>query len=389
VDVALNKYKKILSTTRAGDWRFSFIPFIFGNLYLWLIILNIDFGLNTLFLLLLSLTTSFGFAALGYFINEFFDKEEDKKAGKINHLSLLSSQKQALLFCGILICTFFPWNWIPKNTFSLYLIIIQVFLFLLYSMPPIRVKNITFLSAFVDAGYAYIVPMVLSFYSFALFAEEVLHFKVIGFYSILLLVVGLRNITIHHINDIFKDKRNGFVTLPRILGVVKTDKLMKTLIGVELILLIVWLLILININYQFAILVLPFMYLFYEGIKKYNNLEDGLIVNNEIRHTTDPFYQFWFPLITLIILMSQNLNWLFLLPIHTLLFISSDILREFYDLLIRIWADYTRPVLSFIVNYTIFFVFLIFTVNLIKENKSALGYLKYRFFKSNNNIKIE
>jgi 4-hydroxybenzoate polyprenyltransferase len=385
VNSIVSKYQKVLSTTRAGDWRFSFIPFIFGNLYLWLSILEIEFSFSAIFLLILSLTTSLGFAALGYFINEFFDKEEDAKAGKINNLSLLSTQKQAALFLIIVALTFLPWIWIPKNIYSLYLIIIQVGLFLAYSMPPIRIKHIPYLSAFVDAGYAYIVPMLLSFYSFALFSEEVRHLKIIGFYAFLLLIVGFRNITIHHINDIFKDKRNGFITLPRILGVVNTDKLLKLLIIFELVVVFAWILLITNINWKYSLLFFPLIYSLYSGLMNYKVMEDNLIVNNSIRHTTDSFYQLWFPIIALLILIFDNLNWIFIIPIHAILFVSGDVLSEFYDLLIRIWADYTRPILSFVINYTIYFLFLLFTVDLIKENKSALEYLNYRFRKNKTN----
>jgi hypothetical protein len=84
-------------------------------------------------------------------------------------------------------------------------------------------------------------------------------------------------------------------------------------------------------------------------------------------------------------LVFDNLNWIFIIPIHTILFVSGDVLSEFYDLLIRIWADYTRPILSFVINYTIYFLFLLFTVDLIKENKSALEYLNYRFRKNKTN----
>ena len=82
-------FKNILLATRAKDWRFSFIPQIFGNIYLWLLLFKIDFGIKGLILLLLSLITSFGFAALGYLINEYFDQEDDAKAGKINKLKFI------------------------------------------------------------------------------------------------------------------------------------------------------------------------------------------------------------------------------------------------------------------------------------------------------------
>ena len=94
----LQKYRILLLATRAKDWRFSFIPQIFGNLYLWLILFDIPFSISSVLLLILSLITSFGFAALGYFINEFFDKEDDENSNKVNKLKLVSSVNQFWLF---------------------------------------------------------------------------------------------------------------------------------------------------------------------------------------------------------------------------------------------------------------------------------------------------
>lgn len=384
----LSKYQKILSTTRASDWRFSFIPHIFGNLYLWIIILDIPFSISAILLLSLSLTTSFGFAALGYFINEFFDKKEDFKAGKINKLAVLSAKKQVGLFTLIVLMTFLPWLYIPWNEVSLILIGAQIALFLLYAMPWVRFKRIPILSGITDAGYAYVVPMLLSFYSFALFSGELNHVFFISVYAILLLVVGFRNITIHHINDIFKDKRIGFISLPRILGVKKTDILLKVILVLELMILLFWLVLLVQINLFFMSLIFPLVYVLFEGVKSFKEVEDNLIVNNEVRHTTDIFYQFWLPIFTLLILIFSNFWWLFILPLHTFLFIPKDKLKTAFDWIMHIWFDYIRPVLSFIINYTIYFMFLIFTVDLIKENKSAWQYLTYRFGNKKQDKKI-
>ena len=87
---SFQKYRSLLIATRAKDWRFSFLPQIFGNLYLWLILFDIPFSISSVLLLILSLITSFGFAALGYFINEFFDKKDDENYNKVNKLLRLA-----------------------------------------------------------------------------------------------------------------------------------------------------------------------------------------------------------------------------------------------------------------------------------------------------------
>jgi 4-hydroxybenzoate polyprenyltransferase len=133
--------KNTINLTRAKDWRLSFIPLIFGNLYLWLILFKISFDFKLLWILFLSLTTSFGFAALGYFINEYFDKKDDFVAGKTNKLEMLNANKQIILLVSILLFTFIPWIFLPFNKISISLITIQILLFIIYAAHPFRLKK--------------------------------------------------------------------------------------------------------------------------------------------------------------------------------------------------------------------------------------------------------
>src|SRR5438045_2442079 len=108
--------------SRAKDWRLSFVPFIMACVYLWLWWFQISVSIQSIMLVLLSCCTTIGFASLGYFINEFFDKHSDKRAGKVNRLAALSTQKQALILSVILLITFLPWLWLPADSMSWLLI---------------------------------------------------------------------------------------------------------------------------------------------------------------------------------------------------------------------------------------------------------------------------
>jgi 1,4-dihydroxy-2-naphthoate octaprenyltransferase len=371
------RYKVFLTATRPGDWRFSFIPFIFGNLYLWMIMLDIAFSLQSLILLLLSLTTSFGFAALGYFINEFFDIKDDAIAGKINKILLLSPLKQLILFLGIVAFTFLPWLWLPFNKFSILLIVLQLLSFVFYSVPPFRLKKSALVSGFLDASYAYILPMLLSYYTFALFAENAQYFSIIAFYGFFLFIIGFRNITIHHINDIFRDKKSGIITLPRLLGVQNTNLLLWCFLIAELLLLIVFCILLIRVHIGFMLLLLPYFFVVY---KTYSLApDDKVIVFHPVRQSPDIFYQLWFPIISLCILVSSDFYFVVILPLHAFLFIDPQYFEKLKDYLVLIWADYIRYVISFLINYVIHGLFLLVGINLKKENLSAIEYLKRRF----------
>lgn len=380
--------KNTINLTRAKDWRQSFIPLIFGNLYLWLILFKISFNFKILWILFLSLTTSFGFAALGYFINEFFDKEDDFVAGKINKLQILDAYKQVILFVCILLFTFIPWVFLPFNKISIVLITIQVLLFIIYASYPFRLKKNKYLSGIIDSMYAYTIPLLLSYYTFYLVSRSDSFNPLILFtYSLLLLITGYRNITIHYINDIFKDKRVGLITLPRHIGVKKTDSLLKICLLLEAIILFVFIM-LIGQNYTgFYLLLIPFAYKLYKGFYQYFILKNKNIVTNFIRHIPDAYFQYYFPISILLLLIISNFRWAILLPIHLILFVPNFRFQPLISLWHRIhfrlyfnyiYYGYIRKTISWIINYSIYFLFLLFKVDLKKRNISAINYLKQK-----------
>jgi len=380
--------KNTINLTRAKDWRQSFIPLIFGNLYLWLILFKISFDFKILWILFLSLTTSFGFAALGYFINEFFDKEDDFVAGKINKLQILDAYKQVILFVCILLFTFIPWVFLPFNKISIVLITIQVLLFIIYASYPFRLKKNKYLSGIIDSMYAYTIPLLLSYYTFYLVSRSDSFNPLILFtYSLLLLITGYRNITIHYINDIFKDKRVGLITLPRHIGVKKTDSLLKICLLLEAIILFVFIM-LIGQNYTgFYLLLIPFAYKLYKGFSQYFILKNKNIVTNFIRHIPDAYFQYYFPISILLLLIISNFRWAILLPIHLILFVPNFRFQPLISLWHRIhfrlyfnyiYYGYIRKTISWIINYSIYFLFLLFKVDLKKRNISAINYLKQK-----------
>jgi 4-hydroxybenzoate polyprenyltransferase len=380
--------KNTINLTRAKDWRQSFIPLIFGNLYLWLILFKISFNFKILWILFLSLTTSFGFAALGYFINEFFDKEDDFVAEKINKLQILDAYKQIILFVCILLFTFIPWVFLPFNKISIVLITIQVLLFIIYASYPFRLKKNKYLSGIIDSMYAYTIPLLLSYYTFYLVSRSDSFNPLILFtYSLLLLITGYRNITIHYINDIFKDKRVGLITLPRHIGVKKTDSLLKICLLLEAIILFVFIM-LIGKNYSgFYLLLFPFSYKLYKGFSQYFTLKNKNIVTNYIRHIPDAYFQYYFPISILLLLIISNFRWAILLPIHLILFVPNFRFQPLISLWHRIhfrlyfnyiYYGYIRKTISWIINYSIYFLFLLFKVDLKKRNISAINYLKQK-----------
>lgn len=382
----LKYIERINAISRAKDWRLSFVPFITGCVYLWLFYFNISLDTQSFILFLLSLTTTFGFASLGYFINEFFDKASDKKAGKHNKLSVLKPRHQFLLFFSTLLLTFLPWIFLPSNTITYILIACELSLFLLYSLPFPRLKVVPLVSNIIDAAYAYVVPLVLSFYTYSLFAQSPLD-SFIFFFAFAAFIIGFRNILIHQINDVLSDQKAGIENLPIKLGVYNSNILLKMLLVLEFVSVNIFTMLIVLRAPEFilwwAFYLIYVLYKLYHSRYKFSSLYFSI---QQDRHITDPTYQISFPLIALIVLISIDWKWCILIPMQVLILTPATIFQPllkfwkwFYLKMIIFVTVHVRHALSMSVNYPIYYAFLLFGVDLIKEKKSALEFLKSKF----------
>ena len=380
-------FERIWFVTRAKDWRLSLVPFVVGCIYLWIGWLNVKLTAASLQLFILSVVTTIGFSALGYFINEFFDKKTDAEAGKMNTLSKLPAVYQLLLFLVCLATALLPWLGLPADILSYELIFLEIALFFLYSLPIPRFKKIVVVSSITDAGYAYVVPMLLTFHTFSLFTTQIEN-EVLLFLIPSVFVIGFRNITIHHVNDIFKDQRSNTVTLPQKIGVRNTNHLLAVLLAIECILMLLW-----SINvavYQPLFWAWVFIYATFI-LWRLNVLlpefKMELLSIHPLRHIADPAYQYMFPAFTLIYVLLVDYKWLWLMPFHLFILVPQPFTKKAIDVIrstfVALWYALLRGIRSYIivptgmlVNYLIYFLFLIIGVNLRKEKISALSFIK-------------
>ena len=379
--------EKILQLTRAKDWRLSFVPFIIGCVYFWLWWFKIQLSIASLLLFVLSFITTFGFAALGYFINEFFDKAVDAKAGKANMLAALPFFYQSILFVACLAITFLPWLWLPKNKTTFVLIAVEISLFLLYSLPFPRLKSVPFISGFIDSGYAYVLPLLLSFYTYTLYAQSE-NTGMIYWLAVAVFFIGFRNITIHHVNDIFKDMRASAQTLPQVIGVNRTNLILPFLMGGEILFFLIWSSIVAIDNPVFYVWIIIYLLAILIRAKYFvGNIRLKYISIEPAKHLTDPIYQYIFPLFTLLLATTVDYKWLVLVPFHFALLLTKPMQIIAWETIywnsisfkyaaIRTVTKFVVVPISLVVNYIIFFSFLLVGVNLRKEKISALSFIK-------------
>lgn len=357
------------------------MPFIIGCVYLWLWWLAIPFAWHSVVLVVASLITTAGFASLGYLINELFDIKDDLKAGKTNKLALMPRVYTVLLFVVSLLFTFLPWLYLPVNSISVVLIVLELSAFVLYSLPFPRLKKVPLVSNLLDAGYAYLFPLLLSFHTFRIYTGTYTahDYLLLGFMSLLVLLIGLRNILIHQVDDVFSDKLSGIVTLPMWLGVRSTNYFMLSLLLLELLLLSAWLcwmcvlhpvFLFVFVVYSLAVLVKYYL------LKKNINLSYFSIT--PIRHLTDLAHQIFFPLATLLLLILANFKWALILPVHLMVLIPAYVMlllwgymRLVFYFIRHNFQEYIIYPSTLVVNYSIYYCFLFFKVDLKKENRTA------------------
>lgn len=371
---------KLSYLTRSSDWRFSFVPFIMGCVYLWAGFLGIGFDVSGIILITLSLTTTIGFAALGYFINEHFDKTNDAAAGKVNKLALLKGYQQLFLLLAIVAITLLPWLWLPADKLSYVLIGTEIGLFLAYSLPYIRFKEKAYLAGIVDSSYAYVVPLFLAFHTYSLYTGTHYRLMVILF-SLAVFFIGFRNIIIHQVNDVIGDEKAGVETLPMKIGVENTTQLLKVNLVYEVFFCSLAFVVIGLIKPVYLIWAVIYLaYITQRVSVNRKEMTNPFFTLLPVRHLTDQAYQVLFPLTMLFLLIIIDWHWLVLLPLHVLFLLPNSILEESLKYL-HLFSIRLKGVVSILVNYPIYFFFLIFGVNLKKENKSAMEYLKSKFGK--------
>lgn len=352
-----------------------------GCVYLWLWHFKIPFEVRSLLLIGLSFITAIGFASLGYFINEFFDQRHDALAGKHNRITPLSLRNKIGLFTVILGLAFAPWAWLPSDKISWVLIATQVALLLAYSLPFPRLKSVPIVANILDMAYAYLVPLLLSFHTYAIFvAGQVPHWA--APFIVVVILVGLRNILIHQVDDLYNDAKARMETLPKIIGPRSTSYALLLMLMLETASFILFGTMLALIDpWMLSVPIIYAAFCFYRLLKNQSFTLPFLPLNH-IRHLTDPYYQWCFPILILFAAASHDWRWMALLLVHLLILTPAHLIKPFFTTLHELWQwilrqrPIVRAATSALVNYPIYWLFRCFGIDLRQEKTSALGFLR-------------
>lgn len=203
-------------------WNYK-LPPLFGVAYFFTLLYDVPFktAIARYGILLISMIGTAGF---GHYLNDLSDIEADKLAGKSNAAANHSFIQRTALIILFLLLSLLPWFiFLPPGLPHIFIACVLL-LFVFYSLPPIRLKDRAFAGVLADMLYAHGIPALIVAFAVIDKAGEG------GVYLVMLVffwqvMVGLRNIAFHQVEDFEHDKIAGIKTWATQLGVGSVKKI--------------------------------------------------------------------------------------------------------------------------------------------------------------------
>lgn len=346
---------------RISDWKQMQFQLVLTMALLWALFYNSAFSsfVHPFFYLLV---TALLVGCTAYYINDVFDIEKDRIAGKYNFASKHSRLQQLAILTVLVISTFTLWYFHNGKTIILQLLIAEFIALFLYSNPITRLKEKPFLSILLDALYAFVIPGAIVILTLISATEWTYHHTI---FIVWLLFVGIRGILNHHVIDYENDLLSSTQTTATRYGKDKILLINKVLIAsLELILFtcltyqIHWIVCSIFLMHATFQIVKHRYQLFHHSYLKPAVGLNRLILNK--------FYSERLQFILLVLLCIQDLNYLYLVPIFMI--IAWNSVLELSQSIYRIG--------SLTVNYSLYYGALIFGVNLKERAAKKLALIQ-------------
>lgn len=184
-----------------------------------LIINGNEFGLGVK-LLGLALLAIFGIGTMGHIINDWNDIADDRKAGKPNTMELITVPYRWLMFMAFVVLGYLPWfiGFMADETI-VFLLGLEAVLFMLYSVPPVKLKKIPLAAICLDSLYAFVVPSLFLWFSFDSTVGVNTNFWLVASIIGWTFPMGLRHVLLHHITDRNNDMLSSIPNLANLFGV--------------------------------------------------------------------------------------------------------------------------------------------------------------------------
>ncbi len=270
-----------------------------------------------------------GIAGFGHLVNDYFDRATDRLSGAPNLVGDRAAGALVAKTFALVALAWLPWLWLPTDAVILSLLALEFVLFVVYSMPVVRLKERGLLGPVTDSLYSYTVSTSVATLVFAKLAQ----FHIPLWFSMLIaawsFVLGLRQILAHQILDASRDAHAGIRTFVTTRGWPQTLLLLDWVmlpLELSLFLFVLWSLapnsastwigftlyvfsvLLMNRTRDLRLVVNPW---------RLPRIDRLIFLNNTLLFR---FYTEWFPLFGLISLVRRAPSYLAVALLHLVLF---------------------------------------------------------------------
>lgn len=302
---------------RFMTWKNHLFPPFLSVIYLSFHTLFIDF--STAYYLLMFFAATFSLASFGYWINDSCDIEVDIVAGKRNMAAKFTLFQRIIIALFLLFLSVFFWVYSNANNAATYLFALEVFVLVIYAVPPFRFKGHPIIGPLCDAHYSHIIPVFITIeFFFPTSISNNIYLSILVY--LLLLFKGGRNILLHQLEDRKGDLKSNLNTFPVKKGPLFTLNLInKVILPLEffLIVLISFLLSKLALSLFVIFLILNFHSNNKFIISSYYQIRfKSLYLFNE-------FYEYWLPYLCVWLSSLSFIEKLILTVIHSILFNKS------------------------------------------------------------------
>jgi 4-hydroxybenzoate polyprenyltransferase len=255
-------------------------------------------------------------------INDIADEEEDREAGKSNTMMGRSRLFKAS-WLGLCLAGGSLGVWMLKDSrIAVGLYLANWIVFVLYSIPPIRLKARGFLGVLADASGGQMLPTLWTAFAVSAQGPSGLSTESVVALSAWSFSLGLRGILAHQAADLSNDRKSSTETLAVRLGSAGIDRWVRYLVFPAEVLCLAWLLVqpASRIPWMAALAFLLIQW----GWAKRQGIPMSLVVpESRGWFVLWRYYFTLFPVAFVLVMAGQSIWALLLLPLHLLLFPGS------------------------------------------------------------------
>jgi hypothetical protein len=279
--------------------------------------------------LALFLIASVGIAGFGHLVNDLFDVEQDVASGASNLVAGRSPLRLAGTFILVLLMAWVPWRWLPTPPAVWTLLGLEFALFVLYSVPGVRLKERGLLGPIADALYSWTISTAVALLVFARLGAAAVPAWASALLAAWAFVLGLRHILTHQIEDAGRDQAAAMTTFVTRHGWMPTFRILERVLLPAEGLLFLAITLVIGIDAPLV----PIGFLLWTALVVVRERDRAVAWPAAAESTPaihrlfflnitllQRFYTLWFPLLTLVLLVTRHPAYLLLAILHVLVF---------------------------------------------------------------------